>query len=104
MGPLKLLARSHEGMFSAGSYIATWQVSHRLKEGEKTIGAEDNLTSHNRDDPMGPEIPQVPIPDSDEGILRFEKSGRWNLSLKAVLALVAIGAAFVLIMWILEIA
>jgi len=52
---------------------------------------------------MGPEIPQVPIPDSDEGILRFEKSGRWNLSLKAVLALVAIGAAFMLMMWILEI-
>ncbi len=52
---------------------------------------------------MGPEIPQVPIPDSDEGILRFEKFGRWNLSLKGFLALVAIAAAFLLILWILEI-
>jgi len=52
---------------------------------------------------MGPEIPQVPIPDSDEGILLFEKFGRWSLSLKGFLALVAVGAAFLLILWILEI-
>jgi hypothetical protein len=90
-------------MLSAISHITIWQVSGRFRAGEKTIGTEDNLTSHNRDDPMGPEIPQVPIPDSDEGILRFEKFGRWNLSLKGFLALVAIAIAFLLILWILEI-
>lgn len=52
---------------------------------------------------MGPEIPQVPRPDSDEGMLDFEESGRWDLSLKAFLILVALGVALLLVMWVLDI-
>jgi len=52
---------------------------------------------------MGPEIPQASKPDSDEGLVDFEESGRWELSLKAILALIALGVAFVIVMWIMDI-
>lgn len=49
---------------------------------------------------VGPEIPQMPKPDSDNGMLKFEGSGRWDFTLKAILVLVAIGVASVIVMWI----
>jgi hypothetical protein len=51
---------------------------------------------------MGPEIPQMPLPDSDEGRLDLE-SGRRDLSLKTILALVAFGIVFLVVMWVLDV-
>jgi hypothetical protein len=42
----------------------------------------------------------MPKPDTDNGMLKFERSGRWDVSLKAILALVALGVALVIVMWI----
>ena len=50
---------------------------------------------------MGQEVPQVSMPDSDEGMLEFEESHRFDFSLKAILVLVALGIAFFVVIWIL---
>jgi len=43
----------------------------------------------------------MPKPDTDDGMLKFERSGRWDFSLKAILVLVALGVALVIAMWIM---
>ena len=50
---------------------------------------------------MGPEVPQVPMPDNDEGKLEIRESNRFDVSLKAILALVALGIAFLVVIWVL---
>jgi hypothetical protein len=41
------------------------------------------------------------MPDSDEGKLEFEESHRFDFSLKAILVLVALGIAFLVVIWVL---